>query len=130
MPLRTIMNVVLVEDSLLIATQLIEKLQAQPNVSRVDHAVDEDSALALIQQIGADVIILDLGLGRGSGLGVLSRLCKARSGATVLVLTNHTHQAIRSACLDAGARHFFDKHTQADACISAVAALGGRHGHV
>lgn len=125
--MRTIMQVVLVEDSLLIATQLIEKLQAQPHVDRVAHAVDEDSALAQLEHIRADVIILDLDLQQGSGLGVLSKICKTQPNAKVLVLTNHSHAAIRRACLQAGAHQFFDKHTQSDSCISAVALEGTRH---
>lgn len=117
------MNVVLVEDSPLIAAQLLDKLRQQPAVRVVGDATGEDAAVAVILEAQPDAVILDLSLSSGSGLGVLKRIREAGSAARVLVLSNSTHQEIRNACVKAGASHFFDKHTQADMCIRTLVAM-------
>lgn len=117
------MKVVLVEDSALIASQLLERLQ-QKSLEMAGWAMDEDSAVALIAGAAPDAVILDLGLPSGSGLGVLRRIREAGSRAHVLVLSNHDHPEMRSACFKAGADHFFDKHTEVDACMQALLAHG------
>jgi two-component system OmpR family response regulator len=118
------MDVVLVEDSPLIAAQLLERLQQQPSLRVVGQAGGEDAAVSLILESIPDAVILDLSLQPGSGLGVLNRIREAGSAASVLVLTNFTHQEIRNACFRAGASHFFDKHTQADECIRTLVEMG------
>lgn len=117
------MDVVLVEDSPFIAAQLLDKLKRQPELRVVGDADGEDAAVAVILATRPDAVILDLSLKLGSGLGVLKRLREAGSAAHVLVLTNSAHQEIRNACLQAGASHFFDKHTQSDACIQTLVGM-------
>lgn len=117
------MKVVLVEDSALIASQLLMRLQQQ-SLEMAGWAMDEDSAVALIAGTSPDAVILDLGLPTGSGLGVLRRIRAAGSRARVLVLSNHDHPEMRNACFKAGADSFFDKHTEVDACIRALQAPG------
>lgn len=117
------MDVVLVEDSPLIAAQLLDKLHRQPALRVVGDAAGEDAAVAVILKTRPHAVILDLCLSPGSGLGVLKRIREAGSGAHVLVLTNFSHQEFRNACLQAGASHFFDKHTQADVCIQTLVEM-------
>lgn len=123
------MKVVLVEDSPLIAAELLKRLESH-GLDMVGWAVDEEHAVAMIASTRPDAVILDLSLPSGSGLGVLRRIRSAGSSARVLVLSNNDHREIRSACLKAGADGFFDKHTQFEDCIrellgaSDTAALG------
>lgn len=117
------MNVVLVEDSPLIAAQLLDKLKQQPELRVVGDAAGEDAAVVIILEAKPDAVILDLSLSPGHGLGVLKRIREAGSATRVLVLTDSSHQEIRNACLLAGANHFFDKHTQADMCIRTLVAM-------
>ena len=123
------MDVVLVEDSPLIAALLLDKLQQRPELHVVGEADEEDAAVSVILSAKPDAVILDLGLRIGNGFGVLKRMREAGSDARVLILTNSSHLEIRNACLSAGASHFFDKHTQSDECIQALVelhALGAR----
>jgi DNA-binding NarL/FixJ family response regulator len=110
------MKVVLVEDSALIAAELLKRLEQQA-IDMVGWAVDEEHAVALIASTQPDAVILDLQLPSGSGLGVLKRMRLAGSKARVLVLSNNDHREIRSACFKSGADGFFDKHTQFDDCL-------------
>lgn len=120
------MKVVLVEDSELIAAEMLGRLSCLPAVDWVGHAAGEDEAVRLILDRQPDVVILDLRLSPGSGLGVLRRIREADSPARVSVLTNFTHPRMRSACVQLGAEHFYDKHHQAQECLQTLASLALR----
>lgn len=117
------MKVVLVEDSTLIATQLLERLSREPNMHVVGHATCEDEAVKLIEVSQPDAVILDLVLQPGSGLGVIRRIRDAGSQVQILVLTNLTHPMVRGACVGAGVAGFFDKHTEIEQCLDALKGL-------
>ena len=119
------MNVVLVEDSMLIAAQILDRLAMRPSLRVVGHAVSEEDAVTLILERQPDAVLLDLSLRPGSGLNVIRRIRERGSCAQILVLTNFTHPELRNACMKAGVSHFYDKHTQADECIDSLVQLGG-----
>lgn len=118
------MRVVLVEDSALIAAELLKRLQ-QRAIDIAGWAMDEEGAVALISGANPDVVILDLSLRTGSGLGVLRQIRLQGLRARVVVLSNLNHPEMRNACLMAGADGFFDKHTQFDDCIRALVRCDG-----
>jgi CheY-like chemotaxis protein len=96
------MNVVLVEDSMLIAAQILDRLAMRPSLRVVGHAVSEEDAVTLILDRQPDAVLLDLSLRPGSGLNVIRRIRERGSRAQILVLTNFTHPELRNACLKAG----------------------------
>ncbi|MEJ1934621.1 response regulator [Nostoc sp. NIES-2111] len=112
----------MVEDSALIAGELLKRLEQQ-SLQMAGWAMDEDGGVAMITGAQPDAVILDLSLPVGSGLGVPKRIRAAGSTARVLVLSNFDHPEMRSACFQAGADSFFDKHTQVDACIRELKQL-------
>lgn len=103
------MNIVIVEDSELVRTQLIKLLAQQPRFRVVGHADGEDSAVELILSLTPDVVLLDLGLAPGSGIRVLERIRAAACGTRVLILTNHNEKRLEQACLSLGADGLYDK---------------------
>ncbi len=111
------MNLVIVEDSELIRTQLIRLLARQPRVNVVGVATEEEEAVNLILSTQPDTVLLDLALSPGSGVRVLERIRQAGCGARIIVLTNNIGSALRQACQALGATAFFDKTTEADKCF-------------
>lgn len=106
LPLR----VLLVEDSPYIRERL-EDLLAEPGRIKVEaHADTEEGAIALLGHAGWDVLVLDLQLRRGTGLGVLRALARVRRPDTkVIVLTNYAFPQYRERSMTLGADYFFDK---------------------
>ena len=106
LPLR----VLLVEDSPYIRERL-EDLLAEPGRIKVEaHADTEEGAIALLDREAWDVLVLDLQLRRGTGLGVLRALMRVRRPETkVIVLTNYAFPQYRERSLSLGADYFFDK---------------------
>ncbi|MBB1076021.1 EAL domain-containing protein [Rhodoferax sp. 4810] len=111
------MNIVIIEDSELIRTQLVRIINSQPRVHVVGVAGEEEAAVKMILQLCPDTVLLDLSLSPGSGLRVLKRIRQAKCASRVLVLTNNSDEEIRKLCHAEGISGFFDKSTEAEICL-------------
>jgi two-component system OmpR family response regulator/two-component system response regulator TctD len=101
------MRILLAEDDPIIADALARTLrQAGFAVDRVDNGADAD--LALLSQ-SFDLVILDLGLPKMSGIEVLKRLRCRRSAVPVLILSAQDAVEERVRGLDAGADDYLCK---------------------
>ena len=93
--------------------QLLKSVVEQPGRFEVTGIDDtEQAALQRCSDEPPDVIIVDLNLRQGSGLGVIhavKRMAGANGGPLVMVVTNHTMPVLQAACMKAGAHHFLDK---------------------
>lgn len=112
------MNIVIVEDSELILTQLARIIATQPRIRVEGIASAEEAAVALILDKSPDAVLLDLSLSPGSGVRVLQRIRARGCGARVLVLTNNTDPALRAACAAHGVSGFFDKSEETERCLA------------
>jgi DNA-binding NarL/FixJ family response regulator len=110
------MNVVIVEDSELISSQICRVLRMEPRIHILGIATEEATAIELIQSTRPDVVLLDLCLSPGSGIAVLRKMREFNIGSRVFVLTNNTDEAIRSQCEALGIAGFYDKSAAADEC--------------
>lgn len=116
------MNIVIVEDSALVSSQLARLIAREPRLALVGCAPSEDEAVELILRTHPDAVLLDLSLAPGSGLRVLKRIRKEGCGARVLILTNNTEERLRLACEEAGVQGFFDKTHDAQKCLEQLVA--------
>lgn len=104
------LRIFLVEDSAILRERLIETLGAWGATKIVGHAETEAAADLALQAQGWDVLVLDLQLLQGTGLGVLQRLKNyRRAGTMVIVLTNYAIPIYRNRAMQLGADYFFDK---------------------
>ncbi len=110
----------LVEDSPVIRENLIATLEELGPVRVVGSADSEAGALSWLGQARApvDLVIIDLFLQGGSGLGVLRGL-QARVGPRphLVVLSNFATPDMRRKCLALGADRVFDKSHDIDALV-------------
>ena len=109
----------LVEDSPVIRENLIATLEELAPVSVVGTAEDEASALAWLGGPGhaVDLLIIDIFLKGGSGLGVLRAAQGLPLTAHRVVLSNYATADMRQRCLQLGADRVFDKSSDIDALI-------------
>jgi len=104
--------VFIVEDSEMVRGNLKTMLTGIPGVDLVGYAVDEESAVARIDTLLPEVVILDLHLQAGSGLNVLERIKKDGTAPKVIVLINYATEPYVSRCKQLGADYIFDKSFQ------------------
>lgn len=106
----------IVEDNVLIRDNLMETLTEILGIQTVGYSATEEGACSWLAQhpLEWQLLIVDLFLVQGSGLGVLKD-CGHRSGQQrVVVLSNYATTDMRSRCLASGADAVFDKSTELD----------------
>lgn len=104
----------LVEDSATIRENLISTLEEIAPVQVVGFAETEHEACAWLSAHDADwkLVIVDLFLKEGSGLGVLKGCQKRGADQKVVVLTNYATTDIRRRCAELGSDAVFDKSNE------------------
>ncbi len=114
------LNTYLVEDSAVIRQSLITTLEELTSAKVVGTAADEESALQWLRLPAnkVDLVIIDIFLKAGSGMGVLKYASAMNLGAKLVVLTNYATADMRRKCLAMGADRVFDKSNDIDALIS------------
>ncbi len=115
------MRLLLVEDDLMIGENLEESLQNEHYA--VDWVRDGHSAELALEHDVYDLILLDLGLPRKSGLEVLADYRRRKGAAAVLILTARDAPADRVKGLDIGADDYLVKPFDLDELLARVRAL-------
>jgi len=109
----------IVEDNATIRENLIGTLEELASVRSMGWAETENDAKAwLASHEGQwELIIVDLFLKQGSGLGVLEA-CRGRAhDQRVVVLSNYATSDMRKRCAQLGADAVFDKSNEIDALV-------------
>ncbi len=114
----------IVEDSPIILDNLVATLEEWAPVRVVGSAADEAAAVGWLLQPGhdCDLVIIDIFLKSGSGLGVL-RSAASLPGKCV-VLTNYATTDMREKCHALGAHRVFDKSSELEELIAYCSRLG------
>ncbi|MDQ6638085.1 MAG: response regulator [Pseudomonadota bacterium] len=109
-------KIYIVEDSSIIRENLIEALHENAPVEVVGTADDEKSAIAWLRDRShaSDLVIVDIFLRSGSGLGVLKAMSDMPDAPQRIVLSNHATPEIRVKCQELGATKVFDKSNELD----------------
>lgn len=104
------LRVFLVEDLPVVRNRIIESLGEIEGLEVAGFADGEESALTWMRSNSCDVLILDLELRQGNGLGVLKGLASDPGpGPVKIVYSNHASANIRRVAVQLGASYFFDK---------------------
>nr|WP_186830625.1 response regulator transcription factor [Mitsuaria sp. TWR114] len=103
------MDIFLVEDSSAIRRLLARRLEDMAGVRVVGEADSAPQAIALIDWLQPDTVLLDMTLLVGTGVDVLRALRHKGFQGRILMLTHHAMDAYRDMCMQAGADGFYDK---------------------
>lgn len=120
------MRILLVEDDPMIGKSVQDALKKQEGYA-VDWVRDGVAAELALGNGVYDLLLLDLGLPRKTGLEVLSSLRARKSPIPVLIITARDAVADRVAGLDAGADDFLVKPFDLDELGARIRALMRRH---
>lgn len=109
----------IVEDSPVILENLKATLEELAPVLVVGSAGDESAATSwlLAPENSWDLVIVDIFLRSGSGLGVLQTIQQIYPLAKRVILTNYATVEMRARCLKLGADRMFDKSHEIDDLI-------------
>jgi two-component system OmpR family response regulator len=118
----------IIEDNATIRENLVGTLEELASVRVLGWAETEMDAKDWIaaHRGGWDLVIVDLFLKQGSGLGVLEACQQRGEEQRVLVLSNYATPDMRKRCAQLGADAVFDKSNEIDALVDYCLALGQR----
>jgi DNA-binding NarL/FixJ family response regulator len=110
----------ILEDSPIILQNLVAALEELTPVQVIGSAADEASAVRWLLDPGneCDLVVIDIFLKGGSGLGVLAKAAQAGLPGKRVVLTNYATHDMRQTCRSLGADRVFDKSSEVDELIA------------
>lgn len=121
----------IVEDNPVILKNLIATLEDLSDVQVVGSVGSEREAVSELQQRNGqlDLVIVDIFLTSGSGLGVLRSAQDLEMPVRRVVLSNYATPEMRRRCLELGADRVFDKSSELEEliayCDAAAESQGG-----
>jgi DNA-binding NarL/FixJ family response regulator len=120
-------RVLIVDDHPIFRQGLRSLLEKIPDLSVVGEAGTHSAGLDLLEQLRPEVAVVDLNLGAGSGLELVTR-CRAMSPpVAAVVLTLHREHSTFEAALQAGAAAYVLKENASEEVLQAIrsVAAGG-----
>jgi CheY-like chemotaxis protein len=102
-------TVFVVDDSASLRQRLVEMLSAVDGLEVVGEAQNACEAVSAIHSLRPEVVILDIQMPDGTGLGVLREVKRDYPGTVVIMLTDHAEAQYQKRCLELKADYFLSK---------------------
>jgi DNA-binding NarL/FixJ family response regulator len=120
-------TVLLADDHLVVRSGLKALLGTQPGIEVVAEAASGEEALALVEEHGPAVVMMDLAMGAGmDGIEAIKLLRQRNSRQAILVFTTYDSDADIVRAVDAGAMGYLLKDASPEEIFAAV--RGAVHG--
>lgn len=116
-------RIVLVDDQQLVRAGFRMMLQAEPGLSVVGEAEDGLDALAVLERVDADVVLMDVRMPRMDGVEATRRLRARGERPRILMLTTFDLDEYAFSALRAGARGFLLKDVSPAELMAAIQAV-------
>jgi two-component system, NarL family, response regulator len=116
-------RILLVEDDELFRLGLQFRLQQEPGIEIVAEAADGETAVELANRQPLDLVLLDVGLPRMSGLEACRQIKVSQPHLPVLALTSHSEQSLIIRLIEAGVQGYCLKGIAPELLILAVRSV-------
>ncbi len=113
-------RVFLVDDQALVRGGFRMLIEAEDDIEVVGEAADGAAAIAALNHIAADVVLMDIRMPQMDGVEATKRLSAANNPARVLVLTTFDLDEYVFAALKAGASGFLLKDARPEELLTAI----------
>jgi DNA-binding NarL/FixJ family response regulator len=114
------LRVLLADDHALVREGLKSVVSAEPDMEVVGEAADGETACHLGVQLKPDIVVMDLGLPKLSGVKATAWLLGTRPTAKVLALSAHDDRGYLQEAIKAGAAGYILKRSAASELIHAI----------
>lgn len=116
-------RVILIDDHAVVHTGYRRLLSAEPDLTVVGEAASANEANALVQQVAADVALVDLSLKGSSGIEAIRGLLARQPALRILVLSMYDSAGHVAQALKAGAHGYLTKHSEPEGVIDGIRRL-------
>jgi two-component system, NarL family, response regulator len=116
-------RILLVEDDELFRLGLQFRLQQESDIEIVAEAADGETAVELANRYPLDLVLLDIGLPRMSGLEACRQIKVSQPRLPILALTSHSEQSLITRLIEAGVDGYCLKGIVPELLILAVRSV-------
>jgi len=113
-------RIAVVDDHPLVRLGISRILAEEPDLELCGEADGAASALSMVRSACPDLVIVDLTLADGSGLGLVKQLTASDSSIKVLVSSMHDEAQFAERALRAGAMGYISKGTAVEHLVAAI----------
>jgi len=120
-----VIRVVVVDDHALLRDGTRQILEAHPDLQVVGEAASGEVALALVNQLHPEVVLMDIALPEMNGIEVTRTLTRDHPDVRVLMVSAYDEDEYIRSALEAGAAGYLSKTAPGDELVQAVRAVAG-----
>jgi DNA-binding NarL/FixJ family response regulator len=126
--MRSPLKLLVVDDHAVVRQSMRQVLEQQPGLCVVGEAGDGREAMKLAEALRPDLVLMDAAMPGLGGIEATRRILRERPGVRVLVLSQHTDQAMVAEALEAGARGYMTKTAGLEELLRAIKTVAaGEH---
>lgn len=119
----TPLKILLVEDDELFRLGLQFRIQQEPDIKIIAQAADGETAIELANRHPLDLVLLDIGLPRMSGLAACRHIKTSQPQLPILALTSHSEQSLITRLIEAGVQGYCLKGIASELLILAMRSV-------
>ncbi len=116
-------KILLVEDHVVVRQGTRQLLEREQDLEVIGEAGDGEEAVRLASQLKPDVVIMDVGMPKLSGIEATKQIKALLPSTIVLVLTGYDYDEYIFSLLEAGAAGYLLKSVSGDELIDAIRAV-------
>jgi NarL family two-component system response regulator LiaR len=120
-----VIRVLIVDDHAVVRRGLRTFLELQDEIEVVGEAEDGDEAVAAVEQLGPDVVLMDLVMPRVDGIEAIRQVRERRPATRVIALTSFVDDDRLFPAVRAGAAGYLLKDVQPQDLVAAIRTVHG-----
>lgn len=113
-------RVVIADDHPLLRQGLVKILSMEPDMEVVAEAQDAEEVLQLVAEHRPDIVLMDINMPKGGGLGATREISRRWPEVGVIVLTIHDEDQYLYELISAGARGYLLKDSEPARVVEAI----------
>jgi len=118
--LKTVKRILLIDDHPVVRKGIAGALNAEDDLEVCGEAGNASAAKDAVSKLEPDLVVMDLSLGKDSGLELIKDLKAMHEDLAVLVVSIHDESLFAERVLKAGALGYINKQTALDHIVEAV----------
>jgi len=113
-------RVLIVDDHPIVRKGLAGLIREEPDLEVCGEAADATEALALVEKLAPDLVLVDLSLKSGHGIELIKQVKSVRPGIRMLVSSMHDESLYAERALRAGAMGYVNKQEATESIVEAI----------
>jgi two-component system, NarL family, response regulator NreC len=116
-------RILLADDHLVVRKGLRFVLDREPDMEVVGEAGDGRQAVELVEELTAEIVVMDIAMPRLGGIDATAQICKKHPNVSVIILSMYSDEEYIVRALSAGAKGYLLKDSAEEELVSAVRSV-------